>query len=77
MMSTQDAINAECGEVIELGLSEEEKERVVRLHNERRAFVANGLEKRGDPGECNFDKCTYAEQVICNLLGNLPRLIGR
>ena len=56
IMSTQDAINAECGEVIELGLSEEEKERVVRLHNERRAFVANGLEKRGDPGECNLDK---------------------
>ena len=76
-MSTQDAINPECGEVIELGLSEEEKERVVRLHNERRAFVANGLEKRGDPGECKFDKCAYAKQVICNLLSNLPRLIGK
>ena len=50
VMSTQNAINEECGEVIELGLSQEEKERVVRLHNERRAFVANGLEMRGDPG---------------------------
>ena len=64
-MSTQDAINAECGEVIKLGLSGEEKDRVVRLHNERRAFVANGLEKRGDPGEFDLEKsvsCTNDDQ---------------
>ena len=30
IMSTQDAINPECGEVIELGLSEEEREDIGR-----------------------------------------------
>ncbi len=45
---------------MERGLTAEEKERVVRLHNERRAFVANGEEKRGDPGQ------TALESVVLN-----------
>ncbi len=48
--SEQDSISARCGEVLERGLSPSEREEVVRLHNERRAFIANGLEARGDPG---------------------------
>jgi hypothetical protein len=43
-------IEEECGEILERGLSDSEKDLVVRIHNERRAFVANGMEKRGDPG---------------------------
>lgn len=43
-------ISDSCGKVLVRGLDEDEKELVTRLHNERRAFVANGLEKRGDPG---------------------------
>ena len=31
-------------------MTDSERRLVVRLHNERRAFLANGREKRGDPG---------------------------
>ena len=43
-------INPDCGELLERGLTEEEKSRVVHLHNVKRAIIANGREKRGDPG---------------------------
>ncbi len=35
---------------MERGLTDEERIEVVRLHNEKRAFLANGMEMRGDPG---------------------------
>lgn len=31
-------------------MTQEERELVLMLHNERRAFIANGKELRGDPG---------------------------
>ncbi len=49
----QNNVSPRCGppeDILERGLSDEERTLVARLHNERRAFVANGLERRGDPG---------------------------
>ena len=46
----QNDIAESCGKVVERGLSDAEREEVVRLHNEKRSFIARGLEKRGDPG---------------------------
>ncbi|XP_014222129.1 venom allergen 3-like [Trichogramma pretiosum] len=39
-----------CKQVISSGLSEDEKKRIVDLHNELRAKVARGEESRGSPG---------------------------
>lgn len=46
----QDSVSDTCGQVVERGLSQDEKVLVTRLHNERRSFIARGLELRGDPG---------------------------
>ena len=39
-----------CGKVIKGNLTEDEKLLVMDLHNKKRMLIANGLEKRGDPG---------------------------
>ena len=42
--------DARCGEVLNRNLTEDEKMLVMDLHNQKRMQIANGLEKRGDPG---------------------------
>ena len=64
----QNTINEErCGQVLKRGLTDEERIRVTRLHNERRAFIANGLEQRGNPGPqpsaANMMELTYDEEL--------------
>ncbi|XP_066581728.1 venom allergen 5-like [Prorops nasuta] len=39
-----------CNKVIRAGLTSDEKKRLLAKHNELRAFVASGKEKRGSPG---------------------------
>ncbi|XP_057339809.1 venom allergen 5-like [Microplitis mediator] len=39
-----------CGEVNSATLTQEEKDEIVKAHNDRRALVASGEEKRGNPG---------------------------
>ena len=39
-----------CGKTLERGLSKSEQDTVVRLHNEKRARVANGKESKGRGG---------------------------
>ena len=40
----------ECTHFQGMGLTSEEKKRIVNLHNEFRTKVADGKEKRGNPG---------------------------
>ena len=39
-----------CGQVLGSGITRQDKEEILRVHNELRAKVANGQEKRGKPG---------------------------
>ena len=39
-----------CGQVLGSGITRQDKEEILRVHNELRAKVANGNEKRGKPG---------------------------
>ena len=39
-----------CSKVLGSGLTAAEKSQILRLHNEYRATLANGLERRGKPG---------------------------
>ena len=41
---------AACGKVLAVGFTEEERNEILEAHNTRRSFVANGFEKRGNPG---------------------------
>ncbi|XP_034179966.2 venom allergen 5-like [Osmia lignaria lignaria] len=41
---------AACGKVLAQGFTEEERREILEAHNMHRSFVANGFEKRGNPG---------------------------
>ncbi|XP_076547204.1 venom allergen 5-like [Osmia lignaria lignaria] len=41
---------AACGKLLGLGFTEEERREILEAHNMHRSFVANGFEKRGNPG---------------------------
>ena len=52
--STYDIIpqgfGAKCTQVLGSGTNQKDIEEILRVHNELRAEIANGLEKRGRPG---------------------------
>lgn len=41
---------AKCGQVLSSGTTEQDIQEILKVHNELRAKLANGLEKRGKPG---------------------------
>ncbi|XP_059086443.1 uncharacterized protein LOC131883108 isoform X1 [Tigriopus californicus] len=63
----QNQVSSTCGQIIERGMTQQERELVLMLHNERRAFIANGKELRGDPGPqppaANMMELTYDEEL--------------
>jgi hypothetical protein len=74
-----------CGRVVQQGVSDnEERELILRLHNQLRAKIANGLEERGDPGpqptaanmmEMVRNKCQFHKQIYPKLSPNKNKLL--
>ena len=50
MCGTDQGYGDKCGKVLGSGISGQDEKEILRVHNELRAKIANGQERRGKPG---------------------------
>ena len=68
MCGTDQGYGDKCGKVLGSGISGQDAQEILRVHNELRAKIANGQERRGKPGPqppaANMDQIVSIRKVV-------------
>ena len=79
-MCQSEGFGDKCGRVLGSGTTKQDQLEIIRVHNELRAVIANGLERRGKPGPqppaANMEQmvifpCPFMISILSLLIRNL------